>query len=121
MGLIRDLGVPEIVGQVVAARRRYGKSLRNVVFMGMGEPMDNFDAVLQAIRVMNDQRGLDIAHRYITLSTVGVVNGIEKLTGSAMPRVNLAISLNAADNDLRSRLMPCLLYTSDAADDASSV
>ena len=106
MGLIRDLGVQEIVGQVVAARRRYGKSVRNVVFMGMGEPMDNFDAVLKAIRVMNDQRGLDIAHRHITLSTVGVVKGIEKLTGSAMPRVNLAISLNAADNDLRSRLMP---------------
>ncbi|MEN8243901.1 MAG: 23S rRNA (adenine(2503)-C(2))-methyltransferase RlmN [Thermodesulfobacteriota bacterium] len=106
MGLIRDLGVPEIVEQVVAARHRYGKSVRNVVFMGMGEPMDNFDAVLKAIQVMNDQRGLDIAHRHITLSTVGVVNGIEELTRSAMPRVNLAISLNAADNDLRSRLMP---------------
>lgn len=106
MGLVRNLGVQEIVGQVVAARRRYGKSVRNVVFMGMGEPLDNFDAVLKAIQVMNDQRGLDIAHRHITLSTVGVIKGIEELTRSAMPRVNLAISLNAAGNDLRSRLMP---------------
>ena len=106
MGLIRNLTVQEIVGQVVAARRRYGKSVRNVVFMGMGEPMDNLDAVITSIQVMNDQRGLDIAMRHITLSTAGVINGIETVTSPGMPGVNLAVSLNTADNDLRDRLMP---------------
>ena len=106
MGLIRNLDVQEIVGQVVTARRRHGMSVRNVVFMGMGEPMDNIDAVLKSIQVMNDQRGLDIALRHITLSTVGVVKGIEKLIAPAMPKVHLSVSLNAADNVLRSQLMP---------------
>ena len=92
MGFIRNLDVQEIVGQVVAARRRYGKRIRNVVFMGMGEPMDNFDAVVKSILILNDQRGLDIALRQITLSTVGVINGIEKLIASNMPNVNLAVS-----------------------------
>ncbi len=106
MGLIRNLDVQEIVGQVVAARRRYGKWVRNVVFMGMGEPMDNVDAVFKSILVMNDQRGLDIALRHITLSTVGVIDGIEKMIAPDMPNVNLAVSLNAAENRLRSQLMP---------------
>jgi len=106
MGLIRNLDVKAIVGQVVAARRRYGKRVRNVVFMGMGEPMDNFDAVFKSILVMNDQRGLDIALRHITLSTVGVIDGIEKMIAPDMPNVNLTVSLNAAENRLRSQLMP---------------
>jgi 23S rRNA (adenine2503-C2)-methyltransferase len=106
MGLIRNLDVQEIVGQVVAIRRRYGKRVRNVVFMGMGEPMDNFDAVFKSILVMNDQRGLDIALRHITLSTVGVIDGIEKMIAPDMPNVNLAVSLNAVENRLRSQLMP---------------
>jgi hypothetical protein len=76
MGFIRNLDVQEITGQIMAARRQYGKSVRNVVFMGMGEPMDNRDAVFKSIQVMNDQRGLDIALRRITLSTAGVVDGI---------------------------------------------
>ncbi len=106
MGLVRQLRVEEIVGQVYAARRRYGPRVRNVVFMGMGEPFDNFDAVIQAIRVINDQRGLDVALKYITISTCGHVNGIGKLARLALPRLRLAISLNAATDDLRSRLMP---------------
>jgi len=106
MGLIRNLDVQEIIGQVMAARRRYAKSVRNVVFMGMGEPMDNLDAVIKSIHVMNDQRGLDIALRHISLSTVGVVRGINRLTEASMPRVHLSVSLNAADNDLRDQLMP---------------
>jgi 23S rRNA (adenine2503-C2)-methyltransferase len=74
--------------------------------MGMGEPFDNFDNVIQAVRVLSDQRGLDIAQRYITLSTAGRIDGIEKLARLKMPRLKLAISLNAPEEHLRARLMP---------------
>jgi 23S rRNA (adenine2503-C2)-methyltransferase len=106
LGLVRQLSVEEIVGQVYAARRRFGIDIRNVVFMGMGEPLDNFDAVIQAVRVLSDQRGMDIARRYITISTAGRIDGIEKLAALKMPHVKLAVSLNAPNDDLRSRLMP---------------
>ena len=106
LGLLRQLRVEEIVGQVVQARRRFGAAVRNVVFMGMGEPFDNFDAVVKAVRVLSDQRGLDIAQRYITLSTAGRVDGIEKLAALGMPHVKLAVSLNAPNDGLRSQLMP---------------
>ena len=105
-GLQRNLTVDEIVGQVWMARRRYGDRVRNVVFMGMGEPFDNFDNVLQAIRVMNDQRGLDIAQRYITVSTVGLVSGIKRLVAAKMPHLKFAVSLNAPNDRIRSELMP---------------
>ncbi len=106
MGFVRQLTVEEIVGQVYTARRRYGRAVRNVVFMGMGEPFDNFENVIQAIRVMNDQRGLDIALRYITVSTAGRIDGIEKLARLEMPHLKLAVSLNAPEDRLRARLMP---------------
>ena len=105
-GLNRNLAVAEIVGQIFTARKRFGPELRNVVFMGMGEPFDNYDNVVQAIRVINDQRGLDIAHRRITVSTAGLAEGIRKLGISGPPLVKLAISLNAPNDRLRSELMP---------------
>ncbi len=106
LGLVRQLSVEEIVGQVYGARRRFGAGIRNVVFMGMGEPFDNFDAVTQAVRVLSDQRGMDIAQRYITISTAGRIDGIEKLAALEMPHVKLAVSLNAPNDDLRLQLMP---------------
>lgn len=106
MGLRRQLGTAEIVGQVFNARRVYGEDIRNVVFMGMGEPFDNFDNVLQAIRVLNDQRGPDIALKFITVSTVGRIDGIRRLAALNMPLLKLAVSLNAATDELRSHLMP---------------
>jgi 23S rRNA (adenine2503-C2)-methyltransferase len=106
MGFVRNLTVEEIAGQVYTARHRYGNSVRNVVFMGMGEPMDNFDHVIKSIEVLSDQRGLDIARRHITLSTVGLASGIERLAGSNIPGINLAVSLNAAGEGLRTWLMP---------------
>lgn len=106
LGLIRQLSVEEIVGQVYTARQRFGASVRNVVFMGMGEPFDNFDTVIQAVHVLSDQRGLDIAQRYITLSTAGRVDGIEKMATLGMPHLKLAVSLNAPNDRLRSQLMP---------------
>jgi 23S rRNA (adenine2503-C2)-methyltransferase len=104
--LIRNLTAAEIVSQVFDARFRLGCDIRNVVFMGMGEPLDNFDNVVQAIRVLNDQRGLDIARRYITVSTAGLIRGIDQLAASVSPPVNLAVSLNASNDDIRSQLMP---------------
>ncbi len=106
MGLIRDLTTAEIVGQVFTARHRMGIDVRNVVFMGMGEPLDNLDNVVQAIRVLEDQRGMDIARRYITVSTVGLVAGIDRLGQMDGPSVNLAVSLNAPSDAIRSAIMP---------------
>jgi len=105
-GLKRNLRVAEIVGQVVNARRLFGPDIRNVVFMGMGEPLDNFDNVIQAIRVMSDQRGLDIAPRYITLATAGLLDGIRRLEGLNVGRFRLTVSLNAPNDSIRSALMP---------------
>ena len=106
LGLGRNLSVEEIVGQVYQARQEFGQAIRNVVFMGMGEPFDNFENVMQAVRVLSDQRGLDIAQRHITLSTAGRIDGIEKLAALNMPHLNLTISLNAPNDELRRRLMP---------------
>jgi len=106
MGLLRNLTAAEIVGQVFAARHQLGVDIRNVVFMGMGEPLDNLDNVIQAIRVMTDQRGLDISRRYITVSTVGLTAGINRLARLGGAPVNLAVSLNAPTDNIRSRFMP---------------
>jgi len=105
-GLARNLEVAEIVGQVYAARKRFGPDLRNVVFMGMGEPFDNYDNVLKAIDVINDQRGLNIALRRITVSTAGLAEGLRKFGAAGLPLIKLAISLNAPNDRLRSELMP---------------
>jgi len=106
MGWRRDLRVEEIVGQVAAARRRFGDGVRNVVFMGMGEPLDNLDNVVQAVRVITDQRGLDVAMRRVTISTCGLDDGIRRLAALNWPHLKLAVSLNAPDDHLRDRLMP---------------
>jgi len=106
MGWRRNLATEEIVAQVHAVRVRMGLRVRNVVFMGMGEPLDNFDNVVQAIEVLADQRGLDIARRHITLSTVGLPQGIQRLAELNWPQLKLAVSLNAPDDHLRSQLMP---------------
>ncbi len=105
-GLSRSLTVEEIVGQVYHARQQFRRSIRNVVFMGMGEPLDNFENVIRAVRVLSDQRGLDMAQRRITISTAGLINGIQKLTALNMPDLNLSVSLNAANDELRRQLMP---------------
>ena len=106
MGWCRNLRAEEIVGQVYAVKVAMGLDVRNVVLMGMGEPLDNFDAVTQAIRVLSDQRGLDIAMRRITLSTAGLVDGIERLGALNWPQLKLAISLNASNDAIRGAIMP---------------
>ncbi|CAN5157327.1 23S rRNA (adenine(2503)-C(2))-methyltransferase RlmN [soil metagenome] len=103
-GFERNLDVGEIVEQVVrAARAARPRRLTNVVFMGMGEPLANYDRVWKAVRRLHDDLGLSARH--LTLSTIGVVPGIERMAGEELP-VNLAVSLHAANDDDRDRLVP---------------
>ncbi len=109
MGLVRHLAAHEIVGQILAAQAAInglGRQVRNVVFMGMGEPLDNAEAVGTAVAVLTDRAGLSIAHHHITVSTVGRVDVLPRLTEVGLGRVNLAVSLSAADDALRDVLMP---------------
>ena len=106
MGLHRQLTTAEIVSQVHTVRQQLRVPVRNVVFMGMGEPLDNFEAVTHAIAVMADQRGLNIAKRRITLSTVGLVNGLDALGRLGWPHLRLAISINAPNDGIRESIMP---------------
>jgi len=103
----RNLSAGEIVGQVLALRSEHAiQSKRlNIVIMGMGEPLHNYDNVMKAIRLMADPEGLSISPRRITLSTSGVVPGIDAL--GAEPLIpNLAISLNATTDEVRDQLIP---------------
>ena len=105
-GFERHLSVGEIVEQVVRARRRAaddGRRLSNVVFMGMGEPMANYNAVWGAVERLHGDLGLSARH--LTISTVGLVPGIRRLTQESLP-VNLAVSLHAANDELRNELVP---------------
>ena len=106
LGLVRSLTTSEIVGQVAAAQRDFDGTIRNIVFMGMGEPLDNYDHVLQAMRVFTDRHGLSFAQERITVSTVGRTDGIRKLAALGWRRLNLAVSLNAPNDEIRSRIMP---------------
>jgi 23S rRNA (adenine2503-C2)-methyltransferase len=106
MGLLRNLTVAEIVGQVFVARFVAGHRFRNIVFMGMGEPLDNLENVQQALRVLTDPAGFCFARSRITVSTSGCVDGIYRLMESGDPLVNLAVSINAPTDALRDRLMP---------------
>jgi len=106
MGLLRNLSVEEIVQQVFLARHRLGLAVDNIVFMGMGEPMDNFEAVMRAIAVLTDSAGLGFGSSRITVSTSGVVEGIDAMEKGADPAVNLAVSVNAPTDEIRNRIMP---------------
>ncbi len=108
MGFIRNLSCAEIVNQVCAViddlRSREAGELNNLVFMGMGEPLANFDNLLQSLVILMDELGLNFSDRRTTVSTCGLVPKIIEL-GEKI-KVNLAISLHAADNETRSRIMP---------------
>ena len=108
MGFRRHLTPGEIVAQVVhvaRALRERGETLRNIVLMGMGEPLHNYDAVMAAMETVMDHRGLAVAPRFITLSTVGVVPGIRRLTEERRS-FRLAVSLHGATDEERTRLVP---------------
>ncbi len=104
-GWVRNLGAGEIVAQVHHVAALSGGRPNNVVFMGMGEPFDNYDAVLRAVRLLNHPDGLAIGARKITLSTSGLVPGIRRLATEGL-QVELSVSLHAPDPERRRRLMP---------------
>lgn len=108
-GFVRNLSTAEIVSQVVLLNRRQGElgrpPLRNLVLMGMGEPLHNYQAVIDAIRILCDPRGAAIAGRHVTLSTVGLVPGIRRLADEGLP-IHLAVSLHAATDAERARIVP---------------
>jgi 23S rRNA (adenine2503-C2)-methyltransferase len=106
MGLIRSLNVAEIVGQLYYAKHVKKEPIRNIVFMGMGEPLDNLDAVLKSLEIFTDDAGFNLSKKHITISTSGRVDGIEKLAALGAQKFRLAVSLNATRDELRNRLMP---------------
>lgn len=110
MGLIRSLTPAEIAAQWWAARWIEGVEIDNIVFMGMGEPLDNTDAVLQAIGCLTDHHGPRVAMSCITISTVGRVDGLRRLADQIQTegwkRLGIALSVNAPNDEVRNELMP---------------
>jgi len=104
-GFKRDLNVSEILSQILHVEADLKSRISNFVFMGMGEPLDNYDNVSKAIKIMNSPKAMGIAARKITVSTSGIIPGIEKFKGLGL-QVNLSISLHAVNNELRDKLMP---------------
>ena len=105
-GFVRNLEPSEIVGQICAVQKdlTHQNPLTNIVFMGTGEPLANYDRVVQSIGIITSNNGLQFSKRRVTLSTAGVVPAMDHLGRDVT--VNLAVSLNAADNKTRNKLMP---------------
>lgn len=106
MGLLRHLTVREIVSQVFIAVHVLRMDVDNIVFMGMGEPLDNFEAVTAAIDVLTQDAGLGFGPSRISVSTSGLVDQIDALADRVDPAVNLAVSVNAPNDEIRRRIMP---------------
>jgi 23S rRNA (adenine2503-C2)-methyltransferase len=104
-GFKRDLAPSEIVGQALFLRGEIGREPTNYVFMGMGEPLDNWTNVEKALRIMNAPEGLGVAARRLTVSTAGFVDAFERFAALDL-QVNLSVSLHAVTDRLRDRLMP---------------
>ena len=102
---VRNLLAYEIVQQILQIEEDINKRITHVVLMGIGEPFDNYDNVLRFVKIINCGKGIDIGSRHITISTCGVIPGIKKFMNEE-GQVNLAISLHAPNNALRSRIMP---------------
>ena len=125
MGLVRNLSAEEIVAQRIVARQirheriktptrpysYYRDGIRNIVFMGMGEPLDNFDHLVRAIRVLNEPNGVSVPLTQMTVSTVGRVDGLRQLAEivrrePTWANLRIAVSLNASNDSVRSQIMP---------------
>lgn len=104
-GKKRDLLAGEIILQVILAQRDIGERISNIVMMGIGEPLDNFENVSRFLINVNDERGLNIGYRHISLSTCGLVDGIDKLAKMNIP-ITLSISLHAPNDEIRNSMMP---------------
>ena len=104
-GLVRSLTAGEILNQVLFVQKDIGERISNIVMMGIGEPLDNFDNVIKFLKNVNDEHGINIGYRHISLSTCGVVPNIERLMEYALP-ITLSISLHAPTDEIRSAIMP---------------
>ena len=104
-GLVRNLAVAEIVNQVFAAQQTAGAAITNIVLMGTGEPLGNYEAVRSFIEIATDRNGMGFSPRKVTLSTCGLAPMIEKLADDGVD-VSLAVSLNATMDEVRDRIMP---------------
>ncbi len=104
-GLSRHLTPSEIIGQILAAQNDTGERISNIVMMGIGEPLDNFENSIKFLRLVNAQEGLNIGYRHISLSTCGVVPEIYKLANENIP-ITLSISLHAPNQQYRESIMP---------------
>jgi len=105
MGFTRNLTAGEIVDQAIQVQRNSQKRITNLVYMGMGEPMLNYENVMKSIDIINDDSGLNIGARHITISTAGYADKIRQLADEERP-VKLALSLHSLDYDKRAKLMP---------------
>ncbi len=105
LGCVRSLTAEEIVAEVMVLSQAMGTYPNNIVVMGMGEPFVNYDNVLRALRILNAQQGPNIGARHITISTCGIVPGIERLAEEGV-QFELSVSLHAPNDEIRSRLMP---------------
>lgn len=104
-GLVRSLEPSEMLLQVLEAERDLGERVSNIVLMGMGEPLDNYDNVIKFLHLVNHEDGLNIGLRHISLSTCGLVDKIDKLSDESLP-VTLSISLHAPNDEIRKQTMP---------------
>lgn len=104
-GLVRRLEPSEMLDQVIFTQLDSGLPISNIVLMGIGEPLDNYDTVLKFLRLVNDPDGLNIGMRHISLSTCGLVPKIDRLAEEDL-QITLSVSLHAPDNETRSRIMP---------------
>lgn len=104
-GKDRDLTAGEILGQAAALQADLGSRISNIVLMGIGEPLDNFDNVMRFLKNVNDERGMNIGYRHISLSTCGLTDKIDLLAQQKIP-ITLSVSLHAPEDEIRNRIMP---------------
>ena len=104
-GLYRSLTAGEILNQVIFSQKDIGERIRNIVMMGIGEPLDNFENVIKFLHNVNHEKGLNIGYRHISLSTCGLVPKIYDLAKENMP-ITLSVSLHAPNNEIRNSIMP---------------
>lgn len=104
-GLVRNLTASEMIGQILAAQKDTGERISNIVMMGIGEPLDNYDSTVRFLRLVNEPEGLNIGQRHISLSTCGLCDGIRRLADENF-QITLSVSLHAPNAERRAKLMP---------------
>jgi 23S rRNA (adenine2503-C2)-methyltransferase len=105
-GLVRNLAPAELVNQVFSARKIAGKAITNIVLMGMGEPLANYEAVRSFVQTATDRNGMGFSNRKVTISTCGLAPAIERMADDPEVDASLAVSLNATTDEVRDRIMP---------------